>query len=75
MPSGQDPAEGDRKLIERELARQDSTSTKNPEREAEKPGGIPTQTVKGSASPKPAGPEGQQGKSHSDAAKTLQRGN
>jgi hypothetical protein len=67
-PAGRDPAEGSRKTIERELGRDD---VKNPEREAENPGGRPTDTVKGSAPPHPAEPEGQQGstmpeKSHKD---------
>jgi hypothetical protein len=68
MPSGQEPAEGDRKTIERELARQESKSIKNPEQEAENPGGKPTKTVQGSAQPKPSEPEGQQGKAHSDVS-------
>lgn len=57
-----DPAEGSRQIIERELARSESgKSVKNPQREAENPGGQPTDTVKGSASSQPREPEGQQG--------------
>jgi len=70
-PGQRDPAEGSRQMIERELARatiSDSGSVKNPEQEAEKPGGTPTDTVKGSASPHPQDPEGQQGS-------TMPRGN
>jgi hypothetical protein len=57
-PAGRDPAEGSRKMIDRELARD---SAKNPEQEAGNPGGRPTDAVKGSASPHSAGPQGQQG--------------
>jgi hypothetical protein len=60
-PSQRDPAEGSRDRIERELARATGESVKNPEQEAEKPGGTPTDTVKGSAPAHPQDPAGQQG--------------
>ena len=61
-PSHSDPAEGSRQMIERELARTTTgSSIKNPEEEAEKPGGTPTDRVKGSAPPHPQDPQGQQG--------------
>jgi len=76
MRGGQDPAEGDRKTIERELARQESKSIKNPGQEAQNPGGMPTQTVRGSAQPKPTELEGQQGKTHAEnPPPNFQRGN
>ena len=67
-PAQRDPAEGSRQMAERELARTTGESVKNPEQEAEKPGGTPTETVKGSAPPHPQDPEGQQGT-------TMPRGN
>lgn len=79
MPSGQDPAEGDRKTVERELARQenqqDGKSIKNPEQQAEKPGGTPGRIARGGASAKPTEPEGQQGKAHPQYPQDFQRGN
>jgi hypothetical protein len=61
-PSQRDPAEGSRRMIERELARHTTgISVKNPGREAENPGGTPTDTVRGSAPAHPHEPEGQQG--------------
>jgi hypothetical protein len=67
-PSGRDPAEGSREIIDHELARAAAknpsakgTSVKNPEHEAQQPGGTPTRTVKGSSSGHPQDPEGQQG--------------
>jgi len=56
-PARRDPAEGSRQTVERELDRM----AKNPDHEAENPGGRSTDTVKGSASEHPAEPEGQQG--------------
>jgi hypothetical protein len=44
----------------------DTGSAKNPEGEAENPGGRPTDTVKGSAPPHPAEPQGQQGSTMPD---------
>jgi hypothetical protein len=82
MPIGSDPAEGDRRIIERALARQDSDPTKksakNPEQEAENPGGRPSPAVKGSHEPSPSDPEGQQGSTQHAPNPTLvnpQRGN
>jgi hypothetical protein len=57
-PAARDPAEGSRQTIDRELGRD---GAKNPEREAENPGGTPTETVKASAPARPREPEGQQG--------------
>jgi hypothetical protein len=59
-PAGRDPAEGSRETIDRELARD---SAKNPEQEAKNPGGRPSDSVKSSASPHSAEPQGQQGSS------------
>ena len=67
-PAQRDPAEGSRHTIDRELRAAEGKSTKNPEQEAEKPGGTPTEAVKGSAPPQPGDPQGQQGK-------TMPRGN
>ncbi|HZQ39600.1 MAG TPA: hypothetical protein VFA87_02365 [Rhizomicrobium sp.] len=62
-PAGSDPAEGSREVIDHELARASArrASVKNPENEANRPGGVPTQTVEGSSSGHPDDPEGQQG--------------
>ena len=62
-PADSDPAEGAREMIDHELARAEAqkASIKNPQNEAQKPGGVPTQTVKGSSSGWPHDPEGQQG--------------
>ena len=62
-PANRDPAEGSREVIDHELARADGqkASVKNPETQAQKPGAVPTQTVKGSSSGRPRDPEGQQG--------------
>jgi hypothetical protein len=68
-PAQRDPAEGSRQMIERELGRtMTGNSVKNPEQEAKKPGGTPTDMVEGSAPPHPQAPEGQQGT-------TVPRGN
>lgn len=77
MPKAQDPAEGSRKVIDRELARQQGGSAKNPEQEAEHPGGQPSRTVKGSAQPSHTDPEGQQGSTRPSANHLAnpQRGN
>jgi hypothetical protein len=60
-PTDSDPAEGSREVIDHELARVSASSVKNPGNETQKPGGVPTQTVKGSSSGHPHDPEGQQG--------------
>jgi hypothetical protein len=62
-PASSDPAEGSREVIDHELARISAqrASVKNPGNEAQKPGGVPTQTVKGSSPGHPRDPEGQQG--------------
>lgn len=61
-PSFRDPAEGSRDVVERQLAREAAaTSIKNPQHEAENPGGQPTEAVKGSAPPPLRDPEGRQG--------------
>jgi len=77
MPKAQDPAEGSRKVTDRELARQDGGSVKNPEQEAEHPGGRPSKAVKGSGQSSHADPEGQQGSSRPSANHLAnpQRGN
>jgi hypothetical protein len=56
-PANRDPAEGSRQAVDRAL----DNAVKNPEHEAENPGGRPTGTVVGSASPNPREPQGQQG--------------
>jgi hypothetical protein len=62
-PANRDPAEGSRDVVDHELARAGGrmASIKNPQNEAQKPGGIPTETVKGSSPGQPHDPEGQQG--------------
>ena len=55
-PRERDPAEGSRKTAEHNLR-----DSKNPEQEAENPGGRPTPAVKGSASTHSREPQGQQG--------------
>jgi hypothetical protein len=61
-PANRDPAEGSREIIDHELARTNAgASVKNPENQAQKPGGTPTPAVKGSATDRPHEPEGQQG--------------
>lgn len=60
-PTNSDPAEGSREIIDHELARVSARSVKNPGNEARKPGGVPTETVKGSSPGHPRDPEGQQG--------------
>ncbi len=62
-PADSDPAEGSREIIDHELARVSAgrASVKNPGDEAHKPGGVATETVKGSSSGHRRDPEGQQG--------------
>jgi hypothetical protein len=62
-PANSDPAEGSREIIDHELARvsADRASVKNPSNEDQKPGGAPTEAVKGSSPGHPHDPEGQQG--------------
>jgi hypothetical protein len=57
-PANRDPAEGSREIIDHELGR---ASAKKPEQQAQKPGGTPTPSVKGSSPSHPREPEGQQG--------------
>ncbi|HEY8255549.1 MAG TPA: hypothetical protein VIG39_12960 [Rhizomicrobium sp.] len=58
-----DPAEGSREVIDHELARAGArrASVKNPENEAQNPGGVPTEAIKGSSPGQSHDPEGQQG--------------
>jgi hypothetical protein len=62
-PTNRDPAEGSREVIDHELARAGTknSSVKNPEHEAQQPGGTPTRAVAGSSSGHPRQPAGQQG--------------
>jgi len=62
-PTDSDPAEGSREIIDHELVRVSAhrASVKNPGNEAGKPGGVPTEAVKGSSPGHPRQPEGQQG--------------
>jgi hypothetical protein len=57
-PANRDPAEGSRRSVDHPL---DQEAVKNPEHEAEHPGGRPIATIAGSANPHAREPEGQQG--------------